>query len=82
MTPLGVIFSTPPFEGGGGVIHEGELFFQCHLSTFYKMKSISNRCKTKIFRAKDETYSVRNELPGAFLEGGSYFFDVGAERGS
>ena len=43
----------------------------------------SNRCKTKLFRSNNNTYTVRGELHGELLfEGGSYFFDAGAERGS
>ena len=38
--------------------------------------------KTKLFRPKNENYTVPEELPGELFEGGSYALDVGAERGS
>ena len=65
----------------GKVIQERELFrrgvifFQCHLSAFYKTKSRSNRCKTKIFRSKDETFCARDDLPGpgSYLREGVIF---------
>ena len=34
-----------------------------------------------LFRSKNETDSVRDELPGKVFKGGSYFCDVGAEGG-
>ena len=58
----------------GGVIQEGELFFQCHFFTFDRTKFIFNCCKTKLFRSQNEIYShVHDELPGELFEGGSYF---------
>ena len=71
----GVIFATPPFEGS---YSGGELLFHYHLFTSDQTKLRSNRCKTMIFRSKNETYSVRDELPGELIEGGSYFFNVSA----
>ena len=38
------------------------------------MKFSLNRCKTKPFRSKNDTYSVRDALPRELFEGGSYFF--------
>ena len=71
---------------GGGVIQEGELFRRGSYSggSFIsdKTKFRSNHCKPKLFRSKNEIFSVCHELPRELFEEGSRFFDVGTERWS
>ena len=55
------------------VIQKGQLIFQVHLFTSDETKFRSKRYKPKLFRSKNETYSVRDQLPGELFEGGSYF---------
>ena len=76
------MFSTPPFEGElfkREVIQKGSYFFNVIFSLLTDKISFQTVVK---LRSKDETYSVRDELPGELFEGGRYFFDVGAGRGS
>ena len=72
LSPLGSYFFNTTFWGGaiqgGGGIQEGELFFQCHLFTFERTKFISNHCKTKLFRSKNDTVCVHDELPGELFK--------------
>ena len=79
LTPLGsYFFNTTLWGDFFSPRFQGELFFQCHLFTFDRTKFISNQCKTKLVRLKNE-YTMGS--PGSYSREGVIFFYVGAERG-
>ena len=53
----------------GAVIQEGSYF----LTAIFSLLTKQNSGQNKLFRPKNETYTVRDELPGELFEGGSYF---------
>ena len=58
---------------GGVIQEEEELCFQCHLSTFYKLKSISNCCKTKILGQRTKPIVYAMSSLGSYLREGVIF---------
>ena len=64
------------FPLGEGVILSNMPSFHVWLHEI-QIESLQNH-----FGSKNEIYSVRDGLPGEFLEGGRYFFNVCAGRGS
>ena len=70
ITPPGELFFNTTFLGG--------VIFQCHLFTSDRTKFISNRCKTKLVRSKNE-YTMGS---GGVIRGSELFFRCRCREGS
>ena len=90
LTPLASYFSTPPLRRScsiGGLIQEGELFFQCHLFTSDGTKFIWNLCKTKLFMSKKKKKTrllvcMMMSSPGSYSREGVIFSKLVQRGGS